>query len=154
MVRCAGSIQSVSPTKCDSDTRYGVPPSPQTSPTSLKARHLARAFEEGRYSSAHLVRVTLPTPPRASMQNPDETVAMVVIVSSDTPLEVLLGYDEFLKGGARHEGIVLLLAKSVPLLHVLVDEGGVANQGRSVRVGEPCRHGRVVCRVLAIVRTA
>jgi hypothetical protein len=77
---------------------------------------------------------------------------MAVALSSDTSLGGPIGPSERLVGGVRHDEIVLLLTEAVLPLSVLEDEEVVANEGRSVRVGEYHPHSRVVCRVLAIRR--
>jgi hypothetical protein len=63
-----------------------------------------------------------------------------------------LGPSELLVGYVRHDEIVLLLTEAVLPLSVHEDEEVVANEGRSVHVGEYHPHSRVVCRVLAIRR--
>jgi hypothetical protein len=61
---------------------------------------------------------------------------MVVIVSSDTPLESPIGPDRTPRRKRQDDEIVLLLTEAALPLSVLEVEEGVAYEGRSVRVGE------------------
>ena len=79
---------------------------------------------------------------------------MAVAVASDTSLGDAIAPNELLVGGAVNVECILLLPEAVLSLPVLVDEVYVADRGRALRIGELHCHGRVVCRVPAIRRTA
>ena len=61
---------------------------------------------------------------------------MVVIVSSDTPLEGPVGPDRTSCRKRQDDEIVFLLTEAALPLSVLEVEEGVTNEGRSVPVGE------------------